>query len=135
MQLHDLAPNNRKKRKRVGRGTGSGHGRTSGRGDNGQGQRKSGNVRPGFEGGQTPLWKRLPKLRGFTSRRPANQVVNLIDLETHFNEGDVVNIESLKEKGLISSTSRPVKILGNGKLTKKLTIEIEQMSETAKKSL
>ena len=135
MNLNELSPKNRTKRKRIGRGTGSGHGFSCGRGIKGQGQRKSGNVRPGFEGGQTPLYKRLPKLRGFKSHNDKAQVVNLGILDKYFAEGEVVSAETLKAKGLINDVSLPVKILGKGKLTKKLKIEIEKMSVSVKKIL
>jgi len=121
--------------KRVGRGNASGHGTYSGRGCKGQGQRKSGTVRPGFEGGQTPLMRRLPKLRGFKSpTRIQYQVLNVGDLE-RFKDGDEVNVLTLIEKKLIKRKDCPVKILGNGKLTKKLTVKIHKLSASAKKKI
>ncbi|MBN2095814.1 50S ribosomal protein L15 [Candidatus Peregrinibacteria bacterium] len=121
-----------KKKKRIGRGNASGHGTFSGRGCKGQGQRKSGNVRPGFEGGQTPLIMRLPKLRGFKNPTKAYfQVVNVKDLD-RFKDGDEVNVLTLLEKRLVRQKGEPVKLLGHGKLTKKLTVKLHKISATAK---
>ena len=122
-------------RRRVGRGDGSGRGTYSGRGCKGMGQRKSGNVRPGFEGGQTPLISRLPKLRGFKNpNRVAFQVINVQDLNV-FKDGDEVNFQVLLEKGLISKKDQPVKLLGDGKLQRKLTIKVHKVSTPAKKKV
>jgi len=137
MQLNNLKPKAgaTKGRKRIGRGNASGHGTFCGRGCKGQGQRKSGNVRPGFEGGQTPLIMRLPKLRGFKSPcKITYQVVNLDDLSI-FNDGDEVNFETLLQKGLIAKKSQPVKILGDGKLEKKLSFKVQKISSSAKKKI
>jgi large subunit ribosomal protein L15 len=134
MKLNEIKPSAgaTKNRKRVGRGNGSGHGTFSGRGCKGQGQRKSGTVRPGFEGGQTPLINRLPKLRGFKNpTRTTFQVVNVGSLEV-FNNGDEVNIQTLLEKKLISKKDLPVKILGDGKITKKVTLKVQKTSKAAK---
>jgi len=134
MKLNEMKPKAGavKNRKRVGRGNGSGHGTFSGRGCKGQGQRKSGTVRPGFEGGQTPLINRLPKLRGFKNpNRTTFQVVNVSSLEI-FNNGEEVNIQTLLEKRLISKKDLPVKVLGDGKLTKKITLKVQKTSKTAK---
>jgi large subunit ribosomal protein L15 len=121
--------------KRLGRGNGSGHGTFCGRGCKGQGQRKSGNVRPGFEGGQTPLIMRLPKLRGFKSpNRTESQILNVRDLDI-FKDGDEVNVLTLIEKELIKHKDLPVKLLGNGKLTKKLTVKVHMISSSAKKKI
>lgn len=121
-----------KNKKRLGRGNASGHGTFSGRGCKGQGQRKSGNVRPGFEGGQTPLISRLPKLRGFKNpNKNLFQVVNVGHLEG-FNDNEEVNIQSLLEKRLISHKDMPVKILGHGKLSKKITLRVQKASKSAK---
>lgn len=118
--------------RRVGRGNASGRGTYSGRGNKGQGQRKSGNVRPGFEGGQTPLISRLPKLRGFKNpNRLEFQVVNVGNLND-FKDGEEVNIQTLLEKRLISKKDVPVKVLGNGKLTKKVLLKVQKASKTAK---
>ena len=135
MQLNDLspAPGSRKDRKRVGRGHGSGHGGRSGRGDKGQGSRAGGTKAPGFEGGQTPLAMRLPKLPGFTNHwRQEFDVVNVGRLEGLFADGDVVNAESLKAKGVIKSATAAVKVLGDGDLTKKLTIKVDKVSAPAR---
>ncbi|MBU0577594.1 50S ribosomal protein L15 [Patescibacteria group bacterium] len=124
-----------KAKKRIGRGNASGRGTYCGRGCKGQGQRKSSNVRPGFEGGQTPLIMRLPKLKGFKNpNKIAYQVANIRDLNS-FNDGDEVNIEALLEKRLISKKNVPVKILGMGKLEKKLTVKIHKISTTAKEKV
>jgi large subunit ribosomal protein L15 len=121
--------------KRLGRGNGSGHGTFCGRGCKGQGQRKSGNVRPGFEGGQTPLIMRLPKLRGFNNpNRKESQILNVDDLNS-FKDGDEVNVVSLIEKNLIKHKTLPVKLLGKGKLTKKLTVKVHMISSSAKKKI
>jgi large subunit ribosomal protein L15 len=121
--------------KRLGRGNASGHGTFCGRGCKGQGQRKSGNVRPGFEGGQTPLIMRLPKLRGFRNpNRTESQVLNVSDLES-FKDGDEVNAAALIEKKLIRNKTLPVKLLGGGKLTKKLTVKVNMISSSAKNKI
>lgn len=135
MQLHDLrpAPGSTKKRKRVGRGNGSGHGSTSGRGDNGQNSRAGGGKGPGFEGGQNPLAMRLPKLPGFTNHwRQEYDVVNVDRLEGLFSDGDTVDGASLKAKGVIKSADAAVKVLGDGDLTKKLTIRVQKVSASAR---
>jgi large subunit ribosomal protein L15 len=135
MQLHDLAPapGSRKDRKRVGRGHGSGHGGTSGRGDKGQGSRAGGTKGPGFEGGQTPLAMRLPKLPGFKNRwRQEYDVVNVSRLDALFSDGDVVDGDSLKAKGVIKSADAAVKVLGDGEITKKLTIRVQKLSGAAR---
>lgn len=138
MQINDLfpAPGSRKKRKRVGRGNGSGHGSTAGRGDKGQGSRAGGTKGPGFEGGQTPLAMRLPKLPGFTNRnRVEYAVVNVSRLDETFADGDVVDSDSLIAKGIIKSASVPVKVLGDGALTKKLTVRTDKISGSAKQKI
>ncbi len=125
MKLHELAPapGSRQKPLRVGRGTGSGTGKTSGRGHKGQKSRSGGGVRPGFEGGQMPLSRRLPK-RGFTNVWK-KQIVN-IDLSAleQFENGTVVTTELLIESGLIKKAADGVKVLNNGELTKKLTVKL-----------
>jgi large subunit ribosomal protein L15 len=131
--LGNLAPakGSHRTRKRLGRGIGSGLGKTAGRGHKGQRARKSGNVRPGFEGGQMKLYMRLPK-RGFTNKfRVEYNVVNLDQLEKMFSAGDVVSKEALKSKGLIRYDNRPVKLLGRGKITKSLQVSIDRVSQTA----
>ncbi len=131
MKLHEMksmAP--RTARKRVGRGRGSGLGKTSGRGQKGQNARSGGGVRPGFEGGQTPLARRLPK-RGFTNiNRKEYAVVNVEDLN-RFEDGTVVTPALLKEVGLVRKELNGVKILGNGELTKKLNVTAAKFSKSA----
>ena len=131
MKLHEMksmAP--RTARKRVGRGPGSGLGKTSGRGQKGQNARSGGGVRPGFEGGQTPLARRLPK-RGFTNiNRKEYAVVNVEDLN-RFEDGTVVTPALLKEVGLVRKELNGVKILGNGELTKKLNVKAAKFSKSA----
>jgi large subunit ribosomal protein L15 len=134
MQLHSVKPKTgaRRARKRIGRGNASGHGTYSGRGCKGMGQRKSGNMRPGFEGGQTSLISRLPKLRGFNNpNKITYQVVNVGSLDG-FNDGDEVNVLTLLEKRLIHKKTIPVKLLGNGKTIKKLTIRLHRLSKSAR---
>jgi large subunit ribosomal protein L15 len=135
MQLHDLspAPGSTKNRKRVGRGNGSGHGSTSGKGDKGQNSRAGGGKAPGFEGGQNPLAMRLPKLPGFTNRwRTEYDVVNVERLEGLYADGEVVDGASLKAKGVIKSADAAVKVLGDGDLSKKLTVRVQKVSASAK---
>ncbi len=132
MQLENLrALHNNKSKKRVGRGVGSGMGKTSTRGHKGQNARSGGGVRPGFEGGQMPLFRRLPK-RGFHNKwRIDYDIVNLKDLN-RFNDGDVVELTSLVEKGLIRSNAKRVKILASGNLERKLTVKVDKVSDSAK---
>ena len=135
MQIHDLfpAPGSRKERKRVGRGNGSGHGSTAGRGDKGQNSRAGGTKGAGFEGGQTPLAMRLPKLPGFTNRnRVEYSVVNVSRLEELYADGETVDTESLIAKGVIKTARSLVKVLGDGELTKKLTVKTDKVSNSAK---
>lgn len=136
MKLHELKPveGARHSKKRVGRGTGSGLGKTSTRGHKGQNARSGGGVRPGFEGGQTPLFKRLPK-RGFTSlNRIEYAVVNLEQLNV-FKEGTVVNTEKLIKEGLINKDFKKIKVLGNGKLNVKLTVRAHKFSKSAEQGI
>lgn len=136
MKLHELQPveGSRHSRKRVGRGTGSGHGKTSCRGHKGQNSRSGGGVRPAFEGGQTPLFKRLPK-RGFTNVNHKDYaIVNVEDLNV-FEAGSVVTIENLQEKGLVKKVYDGVKVLGNGKLDKNLTVKANKFSKTAEAAI
>lgn len=135
MQLNDLfpAPGSRQNRKRVGRGNGSGHGSTAGRGDKGQNSRAGGGKGPGFEGGQNPLHMRMPKLGGFKNRnRVEYAVVNVSRLEDLYAAGDTVDVDSLFDKGVIKSKTTPVKVLGDGELTKKLTVKIDKVSGPAR---
>jgi large subunit ribosomal protein L15 len=132
MKLHELKPavGSRKAPKRVGRGTGSGLGRNAGKGEKGQNSRSGGGVRPGFEGGQMPLYRRLPK-RGFTNIF-AKQIVSInVDRLNIFEDGSEVTIETLLEKGVISKVKDGVKILGNGEITKKLTVKVNKFSKVA----
>lgn len=136
MKLHELKPSegSRKTRNRVGRGIGSGNGKTAGKGHKGQNARSGGGVRPGFEGGQMPLFQRLPK-RGFTNiNRKEFAVVNLDKLNS-FAEGTEVTPELLLETGVISKLKSGVKILGDGKLEKKLTVKANKFSASAKQAI
>jgi large subunit ribosomal protein L15 len=132
-ELHNLKPASgaTKKRKRIGRGPGSGTGKTAGRGHKGQRSRSGYSRRYGFEGGQMPLVRRIPK-RGFTNIfRVGYQVVNLRDLDRVFASGDVASIETMAEKGLIRGGSKPVKVLAAGELGKKLTVQAHAFSKNA----
>ena len=136
MKLHELKPaeGSTHAPKRLGRGVGSGHGKTSGKGHKGQNSRAGGGVRPGFEGGQNPLFRRMPK-RGFNNISRKNIVaINVRDLE-RFEDGTVVTIESLLESGLIKAVKDGVKILATGELTKALTIRMEKVSPAAAKKI
>jgi large subunit ribosomal protein L15 len=136
-ELHNLKPaaGATHKRKRVGRGPGSGNGKTAGRGHKGQKSRSGYSRRWGFEGGQMPLVRQIPK-RGFTNIfRVGYQVVNLRDLERVFANGDTVTPELLTEKGLIRGGSKPVKILASGEFGKKLTVQAHAFSKNAQASI
>lgn len=137
MKLHELRYNEGsvKDSKRLGRGTSSGNGKTSGKGQKGQNSRSGGGVRPGFEGGQNPLFRRVPK-RGFNNYNFAVRyaVINLSDLE-RFEDGAVVTPEILKEIGLVKKQLDGIKVLGNGTLTKKLTVKATMFSKTAKEKI
>ena len=137
MKLNEMKPKAGavKAKRRLGRGNASGRGTYSGRGCKGQGQRKSGNVRPGFEGGQTPLINRLPKLRGFkNSAKVIFQVVNVGSLDV-FKDNEEVNIQTLLGKRLIAKKDVPVKVLGNGKITKKIVLKVQKVSRAAKNKI
>jgi large subunit ribosomal protein L15 len=132
MKLHELssAPGSRHSRKRVGRGTGSGMGKTATRGHKGQNARSGGGVRPGFEGGQNPLYRRLPK-RGFNNPfRVEYAVVNVEDLNK-FAAGTEVTPEVLVESGVVKNTLDGIKILGNGEITVKLSVKANKFSQSA----
>jgi large subunit ribosomal protein L15 len=132
MKIHELqpAPGSRKTRKRVGRGTGSGMGKTSTRGHKGQNARSGGGVRPGFEGGQNPLYRRLPK-RGFNNPfRKEYAIVNLEQLN-NFAEGTEVTPELLMEYGIIKKELSGIKVLGQGELTVKLSVKANKFSKSA----
>ncbi len=123
------------KKKRLGRGNGSGLGSYSGRGGKGQTARTGGNIKAGFAGGQTPLYRKMPKYKGFNNiNRVEYQVVNLSDLEI-FDEGSEVNAETLHARRLIRSADLPVKLLGTGELSKKLSITVNKVSDSAKEKL
>lgn len=132
MKLHELqyTEGARKARKRVGRGTSSGTGKTAGRGQKGQGARSGGGKKPGFEGGQTPLFMRLSK-RGFTNfNRTEYAIVNLDQLNS-FEDGVTVSPQTLKEFGIIKKELDGVKVLGNGKLEKAITVKAHKFSKSA----
>ena len=136
MKLHELAPapNSTKSIKRLGRGIGSGTGKTSGKGHKGQNARSGGGVRPGFEGGQTPLFKRLPK-RGFTNiNRIDYAVINVEDLNC-FEAGTVVDTAVLQAKGLVKKEYEGVKVLGNGELNVALTVKAKKFSKSASEKI
>ncbi len=124
----------RHSKKRLGRGVGSGQGKTAGKGSKGQNARSGGGVRPGFEGGQLPLFQRLPK-RGFHNyTRVEYMVVNVEQLNV-FEDGATVDVEALIKQGLVKDVKDGVKILGNGELTKKLVVKANKFSESAKKAI
>lgn len=136
MKLHTLVSNEgaRHSRKRVGRGTGSGHGKTSCRGHKGQNSRSGGGVRPGFEGGQTPLFKRLPK-RGFTNvNHKEYAIVNVEELNV-FEKDSIITIEKLQEKGLVKKIYNGVKVLGTGKLEVALNVKASKFSKSAEAAI
>ncbi|MBT2658690.1 50S ribosomal protein L15 [Bacillus sp. ISL-18] len=136
MKLHELKPaeGSRQERKRLGRGIGSGQGKTAGKGHKGQNARSGGGVRLGFEGGQTPLFRRLPK-RGFTNiNRKEYAVVNL-DALNRFEEGTEVTPELLIETGVVSNEKAGIKILAKGNVEKKLTVKAHKFSSAAKEAI
>jgi large subunit ribosomal protein L15 len=136
MKLHELKPpvGSRHRRKIVGRGPGSGHGMTSGKGEKGQKARSGGGTRPGFEGGQLPLHRRVPK-RGFVSLfRKVYEILNVKDLE-RFAPGTAVTPTSLAEAGMVRVPSAAVKILGEGSLSKPLTVSAHRFSKTAEEKI
>lgn len=138
MKLHDLRPaeGSTKKRKRVGRGTGSGKGKTSGRGQKGQNARSGGSVRLNFEGGQLPLTKRLPKLRGFNNRFKVIFVpVNLDQLDRLFEAQAEVSQETLARVGLLGNVNDPVVVLARGEVTKPLTVRVQRISAAARQKI
>lgn len=138
LRLHNLKPNEgaKHRRKRVGCGESSGHGKTSGRGHKGQKARSGGAIRPGFEGGQMPLHRRLPK-KGFSNDQFRDKIVtvNLSDLEERFENGATVNEASLRQAGLIRGSFDAIKVLGAGGISLKLTVEVDKISATAKEKL
>lgn len=136
MKLHELspAPGSTRKKLRKGRGMASGHGKTAGRGHKGQNSRSGGGVRPGFEGGQLPIYRKLPK-RGF--KNPFSKeyaIINVADLE-RFDAGSTVDFYVLRESGLLKKQLHGLKILGSGDLTKALTVKAAVFSESAKEKI
>lgn len=136
MKLHELKPaeGSRSSRKRIGRGIGSGTGKTAGKGHKGQNARSGGGVRPGFEGGQNPLFRRLPK-RGFTNINRKDYAVVNVEVLNRFDEGTEVTPALLIETGIVSNERSGIKILGNGSLEKKLTVKAHKFSGSAKEAI
>ena len=137
MKQHELAPSigARHKRKRIGRGLGSGHGRTAGKGSKGQLARAGRHIRPGFEGGQNPLIKRLPEKRGFTNIfRVEYDTINITVLN-RFEADSEVTPQRFVEEGLVKSLKKPIKILGNGELLKPLTVSAHKFTQTARSKI
>ncbi|MFN0076067.1 MAG: 50S ribosomal protein L15 [Prosthecobacter sp.] len=138
MQLQDVKPRPgaKKRRKRIGCGESSGHGKTSGKGNKGQMARAGRGIRPGFEGGQMPMHRRLPK-KGFNNKafKDVFEVVNVGELNNAFQDGAVINEAALREIGLVSRTCDAIKILGSGDLARKLTIQGAQVSATAREKI
>lgn len=135
MELKDLKPaeGSKHNRKRVGRGPASGNGKTAGRGMNGQKSRAGGGKGAGFEGGQTPLARRLPKLPGFRNFNRVEYVpVNVSRLDAKFNAGDLVDADTLYAAGIIKNTTDPIKVLGDGEITKALTVRVDKVSASAR---
>lgn len=132
MKLHELkaAEGSRQERKRKGRGIGSGNGKTAGKGHKGQNARSGGGVRPGFEGGQTPLFRRLPK-RGFTNINRKDYAIVNLDTLNRFEDGTEVTPALLIETGIVSKEKAGIKILAKGKVEKKLTVKAHKFSSTA----
>jgi len=137
MKLHELAPaaSSTKENFRKGRGAGSGNGKTAGKGHKGQNARSGGGVRPGFEGGQIPLSRRLPK-RGFNNVFAKEYaIINVETINNAFNDGDVVNAETLKAAGVLKNALDGVKVLGRGEITKKVTVQASKFSASAKEKI
>ena len=136
MKLHDLqpAPGSVKESFRKGRGAGSGNGKTAGKGHKGQKARSGGGVRPGFEGGQMPLQRRVPK-RGFNNIFASEYVAINVDVLNRFEDGAVVDAEAISKAGIVKNTRDGIKVLGRGELTKKLTVVAVGFSATAKEKI
>ena len=137
MKLHELTPaeGSTKVAKRIGRGHGSGNGKTAGKGHKGQKARSGGSIRPGFEGGQMPLQRRVPK-RGFNNIFAAKAaIVNLGEIDARFEAGAVVDAQALMDCGLVKDCKNGVKVLGNGEMTKSLTIQAKSFSKTAQNKI
>ena len=133
MKLHELSPaqGSAKKAWRVGRGAGSGNGKTAGKGHKGQNARSGGGVRPGFEGGQIPLYRRLPK-RGFNNIFAATYTVVNVEVLNAFEDGAVVDAQALVDAGIVKKINDGLKVLGRGEITKKITVKAAKVSESAK---
>ena len=136
MKLHELSPaeGSVKPAWRKGRGPGSGNGKTAGKGHKGQNARSGGGVRPGFGGGQIPLYRKLPK-RGFNNRFAKEYAIVNLDALNSFNDGDTVNLEALMSCGKIKKALDGLKILGNGEITKKITVQAKVFSKSAKEKI
>ena len=136
MKLHELTPaeGSVKNAWRKGRGPGSGNGKTAGKGHKGQNARSGGGVRPGFEGGQLPLYRKLPK-RGFKNRFAVNYAIVNVDVLNRFNDGDVVDFATLLAAGVVNKVFDGIKVLGEGELTKKLTVKAAVFSASAKEKI
>lgn len=135
MKVHELKTSPKPNRKRVGRGIGSGTGKTAGRGTKGQNARSGGGVRPGFEGGQNPWKKRMPKKRGFTAKaRVGYQVVNVSAL-AEFKDAARIDAKALKTAGLIKNIKQPIKLLGDGEIKTKLTVIVQASTASAKQKI
>lgn len=134
MKAHELKVSSKQSAKRVGRGIGSGTGKTAGRGTKGQNARSGGGVRPGFEGGQNPLYRRIPKKRGFKPRIQVKfQAVNVGDLEVLSTK--TIDAKALAAVGLVKYADRPVKLLGNGELKKAVSVKLNAASASAKQKI
>ena len=136
MKLHELSPaeGSAKKAWRVGRGAGSGNGKTAGKGHKGQNARSGGGVRPGFEGGQIPLYRKLPK-RGFHNKFAKTYSIVNVDVFNKFEDGAVVDLATLLEKKIVRKANDGLKVLGNGEITKKITVKAAVFSATAKEKI
>ncbi len=135
MKIHELNVSSKKNRKRVGRGDASGYGTYAGRGDNGQNSRSGGRVRPGFEGGQNPLMKRLPKTRGF-KKAPANKATVVhTDQLNRFSAGTRVDKSALREHGIINDVAQPVKLLYRGDIQQRLNVYVDNASRNAQSAI
>jgi large subunit ribosomal protein L15 len=136
MKLHELSPaeGSAVKAWRVGRGTGSGNGKTAGKGHKGQNARSGGGVRPGFEGGQIPLYRKLPK-RGFHNKFAKTYSIVNVDVFNKFEDGAVVDLATLLENKIVRKANDGLKVLGNGEITKKITVKAAVFSATAKEKI
>ena len=136
MKLHELSPaeGSRKDSFRKGRGPGSGNGKTAGKGHKGQNARSGGGVRPGFEGGQLPLYRKLPK-RGFKNRFAKEYATVNVSALNRFEDGETINLEKLMEAGVVRKPLDGLKVLGNGEIQKKLTVEAKVFSASAKEKI